>query len=328
MIRARIAIDLPSAETDRPMGASDWLRSVFGSPVDLGTGYEELTISALWLVQGLRRGFVAAGVTDALSLLVDGDVVYADDQQVPDDLDQMLGVAKTSGVLERTFQEMRLVMRAQRGGLHLLFDLAVQRKVMLGEAELALDVSARPDALTVRAGETAAAYAARVRAFAQRGELAGLRREFDSFVADLAAEFATLLAGAAVSAGPTRIDVLRPDISQVALFRVLPFGNSVRAPSWRPVPQGRRDPDEDPFHLYTYDPYWSLTSWLLCDAYARGLCPPDRSVGIVDVHGERLGHAEPAVVSAGWDTAAAVSLDDRVRVDGSVPEARWDAGDR
>jgi len=86
MLKARIAVDLPSAETQRSMGPVEWVRSLFGAQIDLRSGKEELTVCAFSLVEGLIAGFARAGVADVLSFLVDRQVVYLDSNDVPDDL--------------------------------------------------------------------------------------------------------------------------------------------------------------------------------------------------------------------------------------------------
>jgi hypothetical protein len=181
VLQTRITIDLPSAETALPAGPGAWIRRLFGARVDLRSGYDALTVSAWSLLHGLRDAFAAAGVTDAVRLEVDGAVVYADPADVRDDLDLLVHVAERSGVLERAFEELRLVLNGRRGDLALGFDVVVHRTVLHGERELAIDVTARPDS------------SAHLRAF-------------EEFVADLAVILGRVLDGAAVSVGPATVD--------------------------------------------------------------------------------------------------------------------------
>lgn len=285
MIRARITIDLPSAETDRPLNPGEWIKALFGGRVDARTGYEELTVSAWSLLQGMREGFAAAGITDAVSLLVDGTPVYADAEAVPDDLDLLVRVAQQSGLLERPFQELNLVLQTRRCELHVLFDVAVHRTVLLGQSELAIQISARPEAMAARAGDTREAWAARVESWSDRATLGSAILAFDGFVADLAAELATLLKGAAVSAGPTNVAIALPGEIECARLAKLPFGDAIRGASWHPVPGGAHDPDADPFDVYLLDPYWPLACHLLDESWQRD--PDARHPLISQVDGPR-----------------------------------------
>jgi hypothetical protein len=90
MLNARLTVDLPSVETLRRMGPVEWLQSLFGRRIDLHNGEEELIIGALALVQALYNAFRNIGVTNAISLLVDKKVLYADAHEVENDLDLIL----------------------------------------------------------------------------------------------------------------------------------------------------------------------------------------------------------------------------------------------
>src|SRR5579864_1568949 len=162
MIKSRITVDLPSVETRRSMGPVEWMRSLFGASIDLRSGKEELTVGALSLVEGLVEGFSRAGVTNAISLLVDKKVVYLDTNDVPDDIPLIGKAAEQTGILDKKFTEMHLVLSHKEAGLHVICDTLIQSKVLLGEAEMQVVLSARVEDLQIRPGETAQAYAERI----------------------------------------------------------------------------------------------------------------------------------------------------------------------
>lgn len=179
LLKSRILVDLPSAETDRRRGPIEWLRSLFGAQLDLRSGREELTVGALWLVEGLVEGFAAAGVHDVSSFLVDRETVYLDTREVPDDLPMIVRAAEAAGVLDREFREMHLVLAHRSETLHTVIDCAVKNGVLLGEAEMAIALSS-------------------VRASAAGDSAEPARRELDALTERISNELSILLVGARV----------------------------------------------------------------------------------------------------------------------------------
>jgi hypothetical protein len=144
MYRSRIVIDLPSAETDRRRSPIEWLRSLFGAQLDLRTGREELTVGALWLIEGLVEGFAAAGVHDVVTFMVDHQPIYLDAEERTDDLPLIASAAEAAGVLERAFREMHLVLAHRGEALHATIECAIRNGVLLGDAEMTISLASAP----------------------------------------------------------------------------------------------------------------------------------------------------------------------------------------
>jgi hypothetical protein len=142
-VQSRIIVDLPSAETDRRRRPIEWLRSLFGAQLDLRSGREELTVGALWLVEGLVEAFAAAGIHDVTSFRVDQEVVFFDTEDVPGDLPRIVRAAEGAGILDRKFREMHLVLAHRTPSLHTTIDCRVKDGVLLGEAEMSIVLSSR-----------------------------------------------------------------------------------------------------------------------------------------------------------------------------------------
>jgi len=176
MHESRILVDLPSAETDRRMSPIEWLRSLFGAQLDLRSGREELTVGALWLIEGLVDAFAAAGVRDVVSFRVDKEVVYLDTAEDRDDLRLITRAAERAGVLDRKFREMHLVLahRTQASAKAMVIDCTVKNDVLLGEAEMVIALSS----------------------------LDPTRRELDALTERIANELTTVLTGARVTCAP------------------------------------------------------------------------------------------------------------------------------
>jgi hypothetical protein len=326
MLKSRIVVDLPSAETERRKKPLEWLRSLFGAQIDLRSGREELTVSALWLVEGLVEGFAAVGVHDVVSFLVDKQVVYLDHQDVPDDLPMVVKAAETAGILDRTFREMHLALAHKSETLHVIVDCAVKNGVLLGEAEMTIALSGRVRALQIESGETAQHYADRVKAFAAGGEsFEPARKELDSLTEKIANELSSVLAGARVSHEAAVVQLVRPSARQIGNFRRLEFGDRVRQPSYRAVPtMQRHGAYNDPFYYHYHDPYYDFTTYLLVDAMLHSHAWHSPHVHVVDPAGHRLftGDTAPSAGGDGWIGNDAVSFGEggTLEVSESIPQ--------
>lgn len=268
MLKNRITVDLPSRETERSISPVEWVRSMLGADLDLRSGQEELTVGALSLVQGIIRGFAGAGVHNAIIFLVDQQVVYQDNEDSPHDLDRILEAARLDNLGDKPFQHMHLVLTHSEDGLHILFDVHIQNQVLLGEAEMRVEVSGRMEELRLVETESAQAYAKRIReaATAENGRSRAEEwiERFDRQVKRVAAALGQGLRGSEVSTETSRLELIRPAAFQVNKFARLPFTQNVKPATYRAVPTHQRGGAyADPFYYYYYDPYYDFTHFLL-----------------------------------------------------------------
>ncbi len=192
MHRSRIVIDLPSAETERRRSPLEWVRSLFGAELDLRSGREELTVGAAWLIEGLVEAFASLGIHDVVSFVVDEEGIYLDPGGVSDDLPLILRASDAAGVLDREFREMRLVLAHRGEQLETRIDCAVKNGVLLGEAEMTIELSSRPHERPDRTG-------------------APPLHELEVLTERIANELTSALAGARVTRGPATSDPGLPD---------------------------------------------------------------------------------------------------------------------
>ncbi len=301
------------------MGPLEWMRSLFGAQIDLRSGKEALTVSAFSLVEGTVLALSKAGITNAISFLVDKKVVYLDTNDVPDDIALIGQAAQESGLLDRPFKQMHLVLTHQETGLHTLLDIQIMNEVILGEAEMQVELSARVEEMRVRPGESAQAYAERVRAFGNPTALDPYRIALDELTERVANALRTSLAGARVKSEAAVIQLIRPEADQIARFRGLGFGNDVSAPAYRPVPTLQRNGAyADPYYYYYYDPYYDFMSWVLISnmmspsyGYGYGYGYGGPSIYVVDPGGNALftGATASQHSGDGWVGGGAVSFD-------------------
>lgn len=325
MLKSKIVVDLPSVETHRRMGPIEWVRSLFGAKLDLRSGKEELTVGAFSLVEGLLAAFESAGVTDAISFLVDKKVVYVDTNDVPDDLPLIAKAAEQTEILDKPFREMHLVLAHRSAELHTIFDCEIESSVVLGQAEMTVDISSRLVALQIQPGETADKYAERVKAFAAQGEsFEPGRGELDALVTKVTDALRSKLVGARTSREDAKVELIRPDRRQIAKFGQLRFGDDVSAPQYRAVPTTQRvGAYTDPFYYYYYDPYYDFMSYVLVDAMIHEAVWQSPHVYVVEPSGSMLFTGDDAASHANdqWVGHDAVQFSDGGGV--SVDPGTW-----
>jgi hypothetical protein len=311
MYKSKITVDLPSVETHRSMGPIEWLRSLFGTKIDLRSGIEEVTVTAMSLAEGLVDAFKKAGVDDVISFLVDKRVVYMDLNEVEHDLPLLLAAAEGANLLSMPFKEMHVVLSDKSPTLHTLIDCAITNRAVLGEAELTMVLSARLVELQVRKSESAQAYAERVKIFATRTEsFDPARHELDALSERLANALSSCLVGAKVRREAALVEMIRPEARQIAKFRELKFGDSVRTPSYRAVPTPRRSGAYvDPFFYYYYDPYYDFTSYLLVESLVHHAAWHSPHVTVVDPAGSPLYTGDNVPADDAWIGTDAITFD-------------------
>jgi hypothetical protein len=294
------------------MGPVEWVRSVFGARLDLRSGKEELTVGAISLIEGLEESFTKAGITNAISLLVDKRVVYLDQNDVDDDLKLVGKAAQEAGILDEKFTEMHLVLTHKEAGLHTIIDVRIQNEVILGQEEMQILLSSRVEELRIRAGETADAYGARIKAFAEKPEALEVHRHsLDALTERVGAALRGSIVGGKVTVHPAIVEIIRPDAPQIARFRNLGFGDDVSEPAYRPVPtMQRHGAYADPYYYYYYDPYYDFMSWMMVSSMMHSMAWHYPHVHVVDPGGHLLytGDVAHDYVGNGW-AGESVTLD-------------------
>jgi hypothetical protein len=327
MVKSKVIVDLPSAETQRRKGPIEWVRSLFGAKLDLRSGKEELTVGAFSLVEGMEQAFSRAGVNNAISFIVDKKVIYLDTNDVDDDLVLVGKAAQESGVLDRPFKEMHLALTHKEAGLHTIIDVRIKNQVILGEEEMVIVLSSRIEDLRVRTGETAADYAERVKAFAQNPTaLEPYKHSLDGLTHRVADALRATMVGARVREEAAVVEIIRPDAQQIGRFRQLEWGDDVHDPAYRPVPTHQRyGAYADPFYYYYYDPYYDFMSFMLVSSMMHSMYWHAPYVHVVDPSGHLLYSGADGgsfdTLGNSWAYGDSVHYSDAgVTVDNSIPD--------
>ena len=296
MLQSNLVVDLPSAEIRRAPRPSEWVRSLFGAdPALPGSGREELTISAVALIASLHRAFRTAGVADAVSLAIDGKVVWSDPHDRPDDLERMWAQVRERGVLDRPFDQMSLLLARRWQGMFLLFDLRLSRTVVLGEAEMLVEVYGRPE-ISPQVGDTArGAWDRAYRWFSDPDALDRGRIVLAAQVHALRDALAGAISDCVIRVGPTRVVLVRPSAEEI---------QALAGTRWPWVSPGRWQITEGPAHPQAPDPFaafWADPGFPLTRAAAMRamLEQPDAGarragVVVVDTSGRVLFEATSA----------------------------------
>ena len=326
MLKSSIVVELPSAEVRRQLGMVESIQSFFGAKLDERSGYKATTLPAEALLSGLYQAFSRAGVTDAISLIVDKRAVFMDTQGASDDLGALLAAAARKRVFGRPFQQMHMALAHTDGRMRTIIDVAISKVVLVGYAEMQVQFSSRPVAVEVQPGEMAQQYAYRVRAFADdQNEIARQRQALEELGGRIAAELRTTLPGSRVVLGTTSVDLVRPDARRIGRFRRLGWGAQSSPPRYRPVPtRSQSGAFHDPFFYYYYDPYYDLWSYFLIDAMLHHGAWQHPFVHVTDPHGNELFTGTDAAhhSAESWSGTGTVECtpDGNICVDHSIPD--------
>ncbi|MFO0746091.1 MAG: hypothetical protein U1F43_10505 [Myxococcota bacterium] len=249
--------------------ASFWdrVRKVLGPARAAGPDEVQTMLSAAALVGGAAQALDQLGVTDAIALVVDGQVVYEDRQGRPDDLEALLaalGERPASAMLNT----LELAVEHRAGGLHYLVVLSARGVHATDEATGQVAVSARSEALAPAPGELDLDYVERVtRAFASAAPVEALVGSFRDFAARLAAALAEALPEVRLGAPSIEVSLRRPDPAS-------PAGPRDEAPA-------------SPYDRYCPEPRQALIDETLWSLVRRWPWSPPWSV--IDPAGRKIG---------------------------------------
>jgi hypothetical protein len=298
----------------------DKVKTTFGGTADLRTDRVRAEIEAATLVEGTRRALTQLGVENAISLVIDRQVLFEDRQGRPDDLvDLMAAFHENAPVFGSEFELLRLVVEHEEAGLHVVVETMARSVHPVDETAARVVVGGRIRDFEPRSGETADAYRARVEPLmATPAVFETHRLQFESFVARLADALRGTLADAEINVREAEARVEKPE----------------RAPSKAP-PVSPTDRRYDPYDTYYPSPlpgvltmvmWGSMLSWAMMPHYTI-INHAGTALGATDA----LGHDELAAVAGGEDLDAAALAGD-VGADGfgdgfGVDEIGGDVGD-
>lgn len=262
-------IYLPGEQVFRAPHFWDKVKHFFGSEMNLATGEQRLTRDALSLTEAIQQGLARAGIRNAVSLVVDTDVVFQDQDGHDNDAEMLVAAMREAhDRFEHGFEVLRAVFEHQAGGLHLLIEVTVKTKHPADAPAATIAIGARIDELRPQDGE--AMEAARERIGKRLGD-ATLVPTYRNALGDVASK---IQQGLARTFPQGRVDVDEPE---VAIVR--PSGEQVRdaaghvderSATLRDHPAypraGAYGPYYDPWGTYYRDPMDTFVNLMVINA--------------------------------------------------------------
>jgi hypothetical protein len=292
----------------RDPGFWDRVKGSFGAKVDLRTDRVKAELEAATLVEGARRALTRLGVDNAISLVIDRQVIFEDREGRPDDLvDLMVAFHDNESVFGSEFELLRLVVEHEEAGLHAVIEVMARSVHPADETAARVVVGGRIRDFEPRPGEEAEAYRARVEPLMQTPAVFETHRaQFESLVERLADALRGTLADAEISVRQAEARVEKPE-------RARP-----RRPAPALPPTDRR---YDPYETYYPSPLPGLLSMMMWGSMLSWAMMPHYTV--INHVGTPLGATD---AMSHEDLSAAAAADD-LGADGLADGAGYEGDD-
>lgn len=276
----------------------DRVKKKFGGEPDLRTNKLRSALEAAALIHAYQHAMRRIGATNAISLVVDDQVLFQDRDGKDDDLGELvLAFSDNAAVFGGQFRLLRLAVEHEEAGLHAVLELIARGVHFDDEATGRVIVSGRVKAFEPRPGEDAEAYRARVEPLTRDpSSYEVYRRQFDAYVGRVT----DALRGALPEA---RVEVVRAE-AQVRR----PGAERARRPETAAPPTS---PDYDPHDFYYPNPMGMVLSAMMWSSILSMAMPPH--VVLVNEHGREIGPADEVAHEAAaleTDSGASGGADD------------------
>ncbi len=262
-------IYLPGEQVFRAPRFFDKFKHFFGGEMDLRTGEQKLSRDALSLTEAIQTGLARAGVDNAVSLVVDTDVVFQDAEGQRGDGEMLVSAMRYAHErFESGFETLRAVFEHEGHGLHALIEVTVKAKHAQEAPAATIAIGARIDELRPRDGES----------MEEARERIGKRLADTALVPTARNALADL--GSRIQQGLARTFVQgRVEMDQPEVAVVRPSGEEVRdaaihrderSAHLRETPHypraGAYGPYYDPWGTYYRDPMDTMVNLMILDA--------------------------------------------------------------
>jgi hypothetical protein len=301
-----VAVRVAGSVVTREPSLWEKMKSRLGGTVDLTTDRVRSELEATAVVEQIRRALGRLAVDNALSLVVDDQVVFQDSEGRGGDLpDLVLALTEHVQVFGRGFRELRFATEHEEAGLHLVIESRARTEHASDEPAALISVGGRMRALEPRPGEAPEAYQQRV-APLTRDTVAfeTARMQFESFLSRLE-------------------DALRAAMPEARVEQVRAEARLVAPPSDRvapPPPQVREPlhPAYDPFLLYYPSPMGMMLDAMIMSSLL-GAMAPSPHITVVNPAGNFLGSVEDVAAQPDLLTSDAAADDVSGADDGGDP---------
>lgn len=246
-LHGMIDIRVHGEQVLRDPGFWDKVKKAFGGSPDLRTDRVRTSLEAATLVEGSRQALTRLGATNAISLVIDKQVLFEDKEGHPDDLvDLMAAFRDNAPVFGTNFDLLRLVVEHEEAGLHTVIEVMARSEHAANETAARVVIGGRIKDFEPRPGETAEAYRARVEPLTKTPAIFEAHRaQFEAFVSRVADALRGTLADAEISVREAEAKVEQPSQGQ-------------RPPAVAPT-----DHRYDPYDSYYPSPFSGLLSMMM-----------------------------------------------------------------
>lgn len=253
----------------------DRLKKTFGATPDLWTGQMKAAVEATTIVDATRAALATIGVTNAVSLVIDDQVLFEDRAGHADDLgDLFLAFHNAASVFGQGFRQLRLAAEHDEAGLHLVLEVVALTEHPADSAAARVVISGRVKAYEPKTGESAEAYRARVEPLVKDPTaMEAHRRQFGAFVSRVADAMRASMPEARVELREAEARITKPSRAER-----------------KEAPIAATDRRYDPYDRYYPNPYDAMLSAVLWTSVFSMAMRPD--VVVVNQQGTPLGTAD------------------------------------
>lgn len=247
----------------------DKFKTMLGSDVDLRTGELTLAGNALATVEQVQQAFAVAKITNAVSLVVDRDIVFQDLENRDNDADMLARAARASaGRLSQPFDVVRIVFEHEKAGLHSLIEATVRGKYKQTEAAVTVAIGSRITELRPQEDEDMEVAKERIgKALGNTNLVPTYKAVLDELVGRMETALSRVFAGARIEVDHADVQVVKPSRDDV---QALADGATLRDASLRSTPYYspgfRYGAYYDPWGTYYYDPMDTFVNLMVLDA--------------------------------------------------------------
>ncbi len=278
-LTAQARIFLPGEDVFRKPTFWDKVGSFFGGEADLRTGEIQLTQDVLALTEQIQQALGLAKIKNAVTLVIDQDVIYQDLDDIDNDADLLVKAARENAPrFIRGFQVLRAVFEHEADGLHALIEITVRAKAKKTEPTATVSVGARIQELRPKEDESLEDAKERIgRALGNAQLVPTYRNALNNLMNKIGAGLQRVFASGRVEVDPADAQVVRPSGQDVRALGQ--SGGEQRDADLLGAPnypgRGGYGPYYDPWCTYYRDPMDTFVNLMILDA----LISPHRSWG-------------------------------------------------
>ena len=249
----------------------DKVSGFFGGEADLRTGEIRLTQDVLALTEDVQKALALAGVTNAVTLVVDKDVLYQDLEDKPDDALLLVAAARDNAPrFVRGFKVLRAVFEHEGAGLSTLIEVTVHAQAKKTEPTATVAFGARIDELRPKDGETLEAAKERMgKALGDAHLVPTYKTQLTNLANKVGAGLKRVFATGRVEVDPADVQVVRPsgaDVRDLGQHTDSRWGTLRGAPSYGGAYGGVYGRYYDPWSTYYHDPMDTFVNLMILDA--------------------------------------------------------------